>query len=160
VSKRNENRPGYKNTKVGWIPIEWGIQTIGELCSFSSGHGFRKHDWSSEGLPIIRIQNLNDSKDFNYFAGETDPKWVVFPGELLFAWAGVKGVSFGPTIWRGPKGVLNQHIYKIHTKREVDRRWFFLALLQVTEIVEKKAHGFKSSLLHIHKGDITKCIVS
>jgi type I restriction enzyme S subunit len=156
MSKRNENRPGYKKTKVGWIPKEWGIQRIGELCSFSSGHGFRRQDWTIEGLPIIRIQNLNNSREFNYFDGETDPKWMVFPGDLLFAWAGVKGVSFGPTIWRGPKGVLNQHIYKIHIKNQVDRSWFFLALLRITEIIEKKAHGFKSSLLHIHKGDISE----
>ena len=98
MSDRNENRPGYKKTKVGWIPKEWEIRRLEQLCLFSSGHGFRKQDWSSEGLPIIRIQNLNDSNDFNYFAGETDPKWLVFPGDLLFAWAGVKGVSFGPTI--------------------------------------------------------------
>ncbi len=71
---------------------------IGQLYSFSSGHGFRKQDWYSGGLPIIRIQNLNDSKEFNYFDGETDPKWMVLAGDLLFAWTGVKGVSFGPKI--------------------------------------------------------------
>jgi type I restriction enzyme S subunit len=154
MSKLNENRPGYKKTKVGWIPEEWETRRIGQLCSFHSGHGFRKQDWSIEGLPIIRIQNLNYSREFNYFAGETNPEWLVYPGDLLFAWAGVKGVSFGPRIWHGPKGVLNQHIYKIRTNSEVDKSWFFLALLRITEIIEKKAHGFKSSLLTFTKGTL------
>ena len=155
MSERNENRPGYKKTKVGWIPVEWGVKLVGQLCSFTSGNGFRPRDWSQKGLPIIRIQNLNKGRKFNYFAGEPKSSWLVFPGDLLFAWAGVKGVSFGPTIWDGPKGVLNQHIYKVHPFPEVHTDWLFLALIRVTEKVERKAHGFKHSLLHVHKSDIT-----
>ena len=33
MSKRNENRPGYKKTRVGWIPEEWECLTIKEVCS-------------------------------------------------------------------------------------------------------------------------------
>ncbi|PXF54822.1 MAG: hypothetical protein C4B57_05730 [Deltaproteobacteria bacterium] len=33
MSKRNENRPGYKKTKVGWIPEDWECLTIKEVCS-------------------------------------------------------------------------------------------------------------------------------
>lgn len=129
--------------------------TIGELCDFESGNGFRPDDWASNGLPIIRIQNLNGSARFNYFAGEPDARWIVEPGDLLFAWAGVKGVSFGPTVWEGPRGVLNQHIYRIRPKRGVDKSWLRYALEQVTEQIESKAHGFKSTLVHVRKADIT-----
>jgi len=151
---RNQNRPGYKKTKVGWIPEDWDTKQIGQVCIFSSGNGFRQSDWSSQGLPIIRIQNLKRNAVFNYFDGKIDPKWLVLPGDILFAWAGVKGVSFGPTIWDRPKGVLNQHIYKILPTSNVEKKWLFLALLQITNEVERKAHGFKSSLLHVHKKDI------
>lgn len=90
--------------------------TIGDVCDFESGNGFRPQDWKTKGLPIIRIQNLNGSDSFNYFEGEPDPSWIVEPNDLLFAWVGVKGVSFGPTIWNGPKGILNQYIYRIRPK--------------------------------------------
>jgi hypothetical protein len=40
---------------------------------------------SARGLPIIRIQHLNGSNDFDDFAGTPDPEWIVQPGELLFA---------------------------------------------------------------------------
>jgi type I restriction enzyme S subunit len=128
---------------------------IGDLCDFSSGYGFRAKDWARKGWPIIRIQNLNGSREFNYFDGIPEPDWVVEPGQLLFAWAGTRGVSFGPVVWNGPRGVLNQHIYRIHPRQDIDKRWLHDALLVATARIERKAHGFKSSLVHVHKADIT-----
>jgi type I restriction enzyme S subunit len=125
-----------------------------------NGNGFRPSDWKPSGLPIIRIQNLNGSKSFNYFNGAARDEWIVEPGDLLFAWAGVKGVSFGPTIWPGPKGVLNQHIYRVVPNKGVDSYWLYAALRLVTSRIETKAHGFKSSLVHVHKEDITRQMIN
>lgn len=155
MKDQNKYRSGYKRTKAGWIPETWCAKKIGDLCVLISGHGFRKQDWSSAGLPIIRIQNLNGKGQFNYYSGRPEESWIVFPGDVLFSWAGVKGVSFGPQIWKGPKGVLNQHIYKVHPLEEVDPIWLFSSLVRITEIIERKAHGFKGSLLHVHKKEIT-----
>lgn len=140
-------------------PHGWKPTTIGELCTFASGNGFGPSDWSSSGMPIIRIQNLNGSTNFNYFSGEADPAWLVNPGDLLFAWAGVKGVSFGPTIWNGPRGLLNQHIYQVRPSAEVDLEFLYLQMLHITGLIEASAHGFKSNLVHVRKSDITdqKC---
>lgn len=127
---------------------------IKELCSFSNGHGFSRQDWATYGLPIIRIAHLNGLREFDYFSGAPEPEWIVEPGELLFAWAGTKGVSFGPTIWDGPRGVLNQHIFRVHPHREIDRGWLFYALSQLVARIERRAHGFKSTLLHVRKSEI------
>lgn len=134
-------------------------RSIGDLCDFHNGNGFRPPDWRPSGLPIIRIQNLNGSQNFNYFDGEPKPKWIVEPGDLLFAWAGVKGVSFGPTIWPGPRGVLNQHIFRVVPKKGVDKYWLYLALQVATRRIESNAHGFKSSLVHVQKDDITNQVI-
>lgn len=133
--------------------------TLGDLCQFTSGNGFRPSDWKPSGLPIIRIQNLNGSQSFNYFDGEPEDGWIVEPGDLLFAWAGVKGVSFGPKIWPGPRGVLNQHIYRVVVNPGVDQYWMCLALQMATSRIESRAHGFKSSLVHVHKDDIVNQVV-
>ncbi|MCB9497418.1 MAG: restriction endonuclease subunit S, partial [Fibrobacteria bacterium] len=136
------------------MPEGWQSGKVGSLCHFTNGNGFRPEDWKESGLPIIRIQNLNGSKDFNYYQGDVKPSWIVNPGDLLFAWAGVKGVSFGPAIWRGERGVLNQHIFSISSS-SCDKKWLYYALVSVTSSIESNAHGFKSSLLHVHKSDIT-----
>lgn len=134
-------------------------RTIADLCHFISGNGFTPSDWKTSGLPIIRIQNLNGTTSFNYYDGPTKPEWLVEPGDLLYAWAGVKGVSFGPTIWSGPRGVLNQHIYRVVPRADIDRYWLHLVLKHTTAKIESHAHGFKSSLVHVHKEDITGQVI-
>lgn len=136
------------------IPKGWSVSLVRDLCTLESGNGFKPSDWKSSGLPIIRIQNLNGSKDFNFYQGKVEDKWLVEPGQILFAWAGVKGVSFGPKVWNGPRGVLNQHIFKVHPKPGAQKSWLYLALLDVTRRIEDNAHGFKSSLLHVRRDDI------
>lgn len=141
------------------LPDGWKVQTIGELCEFINGNGFKPVDWKSEGLPIIRIQNLNGSREFNYYSGEVQNTWTVMPGQLLFAWAGTKGVSFGPTVWNGPSGVLNQHIYKLDVSPDVNQDWFHESLKRITQKIEGNAHGFKATLVHVRKSDITEQLI-
>ena len=138
------------------LPAGWQIKTVKDVCTLQNGNGFKPSEWSDAGLPIIRIQNLNGSKDFNYFAGKPKPSWLISPGEILFAWAGTKGVSFGPFIWTGPQGVLNQHIFRTTPSDAVDRDWLYYSLKQLTFEIEGKAHGFKATLLHVSKGDIER----
>ncbi len=133
----------------------WDRKTLDDVCDLQNGHGFSAAVWAQKGLPIIRIQNLNGSREFNCFAGETQPEWLVEPGTLLFAWAGVRGVSFGPCIWSGPLGVLNQHIYRIVPNPGINKRWLYETLRVITQRIEKKAHGFKIELVHARKADIT-----
>jgi type I restriction enzyme, S subunit len=150
----------FKQTVIGEIPAHWSLSTPGELAVFSGGNGFRPPDWSDRGLPIIRIQNLNGNRKFNYFEGEPKEKWLVPPGQLLFAWAGSAGASFGPCIWPGPLGVLNQHIYKLQPKPGVNKQWLYEAMSSITTRIERRAHGFKTTLLHVHKTDITDQVVA
>jgi type I restriction enzyme S subunit len=134
---------------------KWKGAKLGDLCELRNGRGFSAAEWSQEGLPIIRIQNLNGSREFNYFTGDAEVSWIVEPGTLLFAWAGVRGVSFGPCVWNGPRGVLNQHIFRILPHVGINQRWLFETLKVITVEIEKKAHGFKIELVHARKGDIT-----
>ena len=136
------------------VPKGWTLLQVSDICKLQNGNSFKPHEWDTQGLPIIRIQNLNGSDNYNFFSGVPQDKWLVEPGQLLFSWAGTKGVSFGPFIWNGPKGVLNQHIYKVFANENVHGHWLYLALLHITQKIEAQAHGFKSTLLHVQKKDI------
>ena len=153
----NEKR---KPSEIGDVPESWKVKTLGELCELKNGHGFRVADWDTEGLPIIRIQNLNGSRQFNYYSGEVEDKWVIEPGELLYSWAGVKGISFGPCLWTGPRGVLNQHIYRVVPNDGVEKRWMHETLKMITHRIEKRAHGFKLELVHVRKSQITDQLIA
>ena len=138
------------------LPKGWKRKTVADICRMQNGNGFGPEDWGVEGYPIIRIQNLNGGNNFDYYSGPIEPRWIVEPGQLLFAWAGTKGVSFGPTLWKGRTGVLNQHIFKVNAQDDIDTDWLYWALRQVTDRIEANAHGFKATLVHVKKSDIDR----
>jgi type I restriction enzyme S subunit len=41
------------------LPTGWAATTIGDLCGLINGKAFKPKDWAEDGLPIVRIQNLN-----------------------------------------------------------------------------------------------------
>lgn len=142
------------------LPDHWPKHPLSEVCDLVNGNGFKSTDWDTTGLPIIRIQNLNGSREFNYFSGEVQQKWLVEPGDLLFAWAGVKGVSFGPRIWNGPRGLLNQHIFRVVPKGMITKEYLYAVMGLVTTRIEAKSHGFKANFVHVQRGDILDQVVS
>ena len=42
MTDRNENRPGYKKTKIGWLPEEWKILPAGEVFNIQLGKMLNK----------------------------------------------------------------------------------------------------------------------
>jgi type I restriction enzyme S subunit len=149
-----ELNPGYKQTDVGVIPEDWEVRRIGSVCKLINGRGFKPFEWKRTGLPIIRIQNLNGSDDFNFYTGAYDKKLEVEPGQLLFAWSGSRGTSFGPHIWQGPLGLLNYHTWKLQIQgSEISKTFFLHALRQLTAFIEGEAHG-ASALVHTQKWEM------
>ncbi|WP_218815461.1 restriction endonuclease subunit S [Xanthomonas oryzae] len=116
---------------------------IGDLCELVNGRAFKPQEWCKEGLPIIRIQNLNrPDAAFNFFKGELDPRHFVVAGQLLFAWSGTPGTSFGAHIWNGPSAALNQHIFKIEFDTEqLDKTFFRHAINQKLDELIGSAQG-------------------
>ena len=151
-----ELKPGYKQTEAGVIPEDWDVISIGKACRLINGRGFKPHEWENSGLPIIRIQNLNGSNEYNYFSGDYDSKIEVREGQLLFAWSGSRGTSFGPHIWQGPKALLNYHTWKVAINEKViEPDYFYHALKKLTAFIEDKAHG-ASALVHTQKWEMEK----
>ena len=63
----------FKETPIGKIPTDWKVARALDVAEYINGYPFSPRDWKTEGLPIIRIQNLNDpSAEFNYFQGDID----------------------------------------------------------------------------------------
>lgn len=133
---------------------------IGEVCELINGRAFKPEDWKkidSGGLPIVRIQNLNNSEsDYNYYTGDVSAQHIINHGELLFSWSGSRGTSFGAHIWTGRKAVLNQHIFKVGFNEAVATKMYLLhALNNAVSEVEENLHG-GVGLVHITKGNLEK----
>ena len=101
----------------------------------------------------MRIQNLNDEKaPFNYFDKPVDEDVHLYGGELLFAWSGTPGTSFGAHIWRDEEAVLNQHIFKLlFDETAIFKPYYMYALNQRVGSLIKAAHG-SAGLQHVTRG--------
>ncbi|MDE4961775.1 restriction endonuclease subunit S, partial [Francisella tularensis subsp. holarctica] len=72
---KNEQNKKNKMSEVYKLPAGWEWKKLGELAEYVNGMAFKPKDCSNIGLPIIRIQNLNGSDEFNYFSGEAKEKY-------------------------------------------------------------------------------------
>ncbi len=139
------------------LPNGWTTTEIKELCSLINGRAFKPSDWKETGLPIVRIQNLNNpTRPFNYYDQEVPEKFYIENQELLFAWSGTPGTSFGAHIWQGERAVLNQHIFRVLISEQfIDKLFFRLALNEKLNSFIAQAHG-GVGLRHITKGKFEK----
>lgn len=143
------------------LPNGWAIAKIGELCSLINGRAFKPQEWSNNGLPIIRIQNLNNRKaPFNQFSGALDERHLIKKEDLLFAWSGTPGTSFGAHIWHGDDAALNQHIFKIDfNTAAVERNFLRYAINQKLDELIGAAQG-GVGLRHVTKGTFEETSIS
>jgi hypothetical protein len=61
MSKRNENRPGYKKTKVGWIPKEWEIPLLDTIAMRETGHTPKRG--LNSGMDLLNGSHLQHLAD-------------------------------------------------------------------------------------------------
>jgi len=156
VTKGLDRNAPMKDSGIEWlgeIPRQWECVPLKYVVEFINGAPFKPSDWQSDGVPIIRIENLNGGEEFNYSADQLPKKYHVQKGDLLFGWSGNRGTSFGPFLWsREGLHYLNQHIFRL-TGYHCDKTWLYWTLKAVTFYVERQAHGI-IGLVHITKGDL------
>ena len=120
---------------------------LGDVATYVNGFAFKPEDWSSEGLPIIRIQDLTgNSYQANRYDGRCDAKYEVNPGDILISWS----ASLGVYVWQNEKALLNQHIFKvIFNKVEVDKSFFVHQVRNILDNAGTQAHG--ATMKHLTK---------
>ena len=135
------------------VPGNWCWTRIAKLCSLSNGKAFKPTDWTKTGIPIVRIQNLNNPEaEYNLYSGMVKDKFRLCGGELLFAWSGTPGTSFGAHIWWGKEAVLNQHIFRVDfDEKFINKIYFKYAINQQLDMLISVAHG-GAGLQHVTKG--------
>lgn len=142
------------------LPENWVACHIRDLIQLINGKAFKPSDWSDNGLPIIRIQNLNKpNSKFNYCDFEVDNKYIIEKGDLLVAWSGTPGTSFGAFIWNEDKAVLNQHIFKCPIFGNMSAEFLKLLINSNLDIMISRAYG-AAGLKHIKKGDFESIIIA
>jgi type I restriction enzyme S subunit len=165
AAKRSESGPTVKakvpgRPKVPRVPEQWEERhaappgwewaRIDDTGAYVNGLAFNQHTWTSEGTPIIRIQNLtNPTADFNHAKGPFPDDRMVDVGDILVSWS----ATLEAFVWdRGP-AVVNQHIFKVIPDHRIVDRTFLFHLLRssIRTLAEgEAAHGLV--MKHINRG--------
>ncbi|MBZ0180120.1 MAG: restriction endonuclease subunit S [Melioribacteraceae bacterium] len=151
--RKTETTKDTENTKnlsdlsaLSGLPKGWSWVKLGEVAEYINGRAFKPKEWESEGLPIIRIQNLNKSDAaFNFSSKEFDQKYLVKKGDLLFAWS----ASLGAYIWKKSDAWLNQHIYKVLPNNNADKLFLYYTFKNIINNLYSQTHG--SGMVHVTK---------
>lgn len=130
---------------------------MGDVATYINGYAFKPTNWSENGLPIIRIQNLNNANaEYNYFDGVLPEKYLVRKGDVLVSWA----THLEAYIWKGHDAWLNQHIFKVvFDKIPINDVYFVYSTEEALRQAFKNAHGFKPTMEHIKRSDFEDAVI-
>jgi type I restriction enzyme S subunit len=129
------------------LPKGWTIAELKDVGTYINGRAFKPNEWQKEGLPIVRIQNLNNpDAPFNYSQVEHEAKYKINNGDLLVAWS----ASLGVYIWSRGDAWLNQHIFRVEVNTElVTKETLYFLLKQAIGELYLKSHG--TGMVHVTK---------
>ncbi|MEI6153739.1 MAG: restriction endonuclease subunit S [Deltaproteobacteria bacterium] len=126
---------------------------LNNVARFVNGYAFKPSDWVSDGLKIIRIQNLTDlEKTYNRTQKQVPDKYRITKGDILVSWSATLDVFE----WEDDEdALLNQHIFKVEPKSNVvDKKYFKYVLRYSIEKMSQFTHG--STMKHIVREDFLK----
>jgi len=103
------------------------IVKLENICNFLSGYPWKASSFQEDGIPIIRINNMNTSDNqFVYWQEYYDKKYLIKQNDLLLSLSG----TIKTFKWNGPEALLNQRILKITPQNEevVNVDWIYYQL--------------------------------
>ena len=135
------------------VSVEY--KKLGDIATYINGYAFKPEQRGSEGLPIIRIQDLTGiAYDLGYYNGDYPKKVELNDGDVLISWS----ASLGVYLWNHGKALLNQHIFKVvFDKVEIDKFYFMYAVEYNLDKMSLKTHG--ATMKHITKKDFDNVVI-
>tara|TARA_B100000575_G_C23086546_1_gene626218 strand:- start:22 stop:1224 length:1203 start_codon:yes stop_codon:yes gene_type:complete len=126
----------------------WKINNLSEVCDFQNGFAFKSKTFKDEGVPVLRISNIqNDSIDLDklvfidpYDYHEDFSKYEVKTGDLLIAMSGATTGKIGINT-TADKFLLNQRVGKFIPKRNLNKKFLYYFLSTKVEESLKMSAG-------------------
>ncbi|WP_294656373.1 restriction endonuclease subunit S [uncultured Fusobacterium sp.] len=131
-----------------------------EIADFLNGLAMQKYtpnDFNEKSYPVLKIKELNQGftdKNSDRCSNKIKPEYIINNGDIIFSWSGTLLIK----IWCGNKCGLNQHLFKV-TSKKYDKWFYFLwinyHLKKFISIAKDKA----TTMGHIKRADLEKAFV-
>ncbi len=129
------------------LPSTWTLCKLGDVMKLRNGYAFKSKDYSDEGVPLIRISDINDSvvsiaKAAKIPVDLVHEGYLIEDGDLLIA---MSGATTGKTgVYKGKDKVLqNQRVgnFKIIDESVVSREYRDYYVMSLRKAIEGAAYG-------------------
>jgi type I restriction enzyme S subunit len=134
-------------------PEGWDEWPLDEIADFLNGLAMQKFPATDpdDSLPVIKIAELRNgiSAKSDRASREVPAKYIIKDGDFLFSWSGSLLAKF----WTEGEGALNQHLFKVTSKRYpmwFVSHWVHHHLEEFQAIAASKA----TTMGHIQRGHL------
>ena len=132
------------------IPVGWRVDCLSGIATYLNGLAMQKFPTETDDfIPVIKIRELtlgrtDDSSDKASLA--IPKQYIIKDGDIIFSWSGTLKVE----IWTGGIGGLNQHLFKVTSKKFEKWYYYLWTMFHLKEFI-RIAEGKATSLGHIKR---------
>lgn len=166
--KPDENGQPYKSNggEMVWseelgkeIPKGWKVKSLSKIATYLNGLAMQNFPSNNETdfISVLKIRELSQG----YFDENSDKgskeiplEYIIENGDIIFSWSGTLKVE----IWCGGKGALNQHLFKVFSKKYPKWYYYLCTKFHLNEFI-RIAAGKATSLGHIKREHLDEALV-
>lgn len=142
----------------GVKPEEWIEKSVYDLAEYINGAAFKKNEYSTEGIPIIKIAELKSgiTDSTQYCCIEKDEKYYFDNKAILFSWSGNPETSIDTFLWYRGKAILNQHTFRVVSKYNAPAFTYFLLKYLKPKFTHIASNKQTTGLGHVTVSDLKR----
>ncbi|EKB47830.1 restriction endonuclease subunit S [Cecembia lonarensis] len=130
------------------VPEGWGSASLLDIAIFDNGlacQKFRPME-GENSYPVIKIREMRDgiTPSTERASIKIPKKNLIDDGDILFSWS----ASLEVMQWTGGKGALNQHIFKVHSKK-YPKSFYYMEVKSYLKHFKMIAELRKTTMGHI-----------
>jgi type I restriction enzyme S subunit len=154
----------FQYSPLGHIPTGWEAIPLYNTAQWVNGAAFKNEDFcaAGEGLPVIKIAELKDgiSSQTKWCQRDAAPDKIIDTGDLVYSWSGSPDTSLEAFLWSGGRGLLNQHIFKVISATETEKRFVYYLLQYLRPVLVETARNKQTTGLgHVTIADMKRLLV-
>ena len=142
------------------IPATWHCVSLIDIANFTNGLACQKFrpTNNNEKLPVIKIREMRDgfTADSEWVTSKIPDNVKIYNGDVLFSWS----ASLEVMIWANGNGGLNQHIFKVTSKKGYPKSFYYFALLDYVGVFKAIADARKTTMGHITREHLEQSTIA
>lgn len=148
----------FEPSALGPIPTGWQVKPLSQIATFLNGLALQKYSTNNKinFLPVIKIAELRNGLSASSDKASCDipAEYIVFNGDILFSWSG----SLMVKIWSGPKGALNQHLFKV-SSLDYPKWFYYMWIKEYLPFFQEIAADKATTMGHIQRKHLDQALV-